>query len=113
VVNQEFQHCSESQLINSSDDSKNAPGLICINREFDSNEIDQSDGHSRKHDESRLSTLLGITRNCEMRRARKVTNQSVINNIKQESFVENNSPMVAFNQTIRQVDIAKANPSID
>jgi hypothetical protein len=31
-----------------------------VNREFDSNEIDESDSHSRKHDEPRISTLLGI-----------------------------------------------------
>jgi hypothetical protein len=31
-----------------------------FNREFDSNEMDESDVHSEKHDEPRISTLLGI-----------------------------------------------------
>jgi hypothetical protein len=32
-----------------------------FNREFDSNEIDESDLHHRKHAEQKISTLLGIT----------------------------------------------------
>jgi hypothetical protein len=32
-----------------------------INREFDSNEIDESDLHSLKHDFPRLSTFRGIS----------------------------------------------------
>jgi hypothetical protein len=32
-----------------------------FNREFDSNEMDGSDLHGEKHDEPRISTLLGIT----------------------------------------------------
>jgi hypothetical protein len=32
-----------------------------LNREFDSNEIDESDSHDRKHDEPIISTLHGIT----------------------------------------------------
>jgi hypothetical protein len=35
-------------------------GVIRVNREFDSNVIDESDSQSEKHDESRISTLLGI-----------------------------------------------------
>jgi hypothetical protein len=34
---------------------------ICINREFDSNEIDESARQYEKHDETRISTLLEIT----------------------------------------------------
>jgi hypothetical protein len=33
---------------------------MSTNREFDSNEIDESDLHPAKHDEPRISTLLGI-----------------------------------------------------
>jgi hypothetical protein len=32
-----------------------------LNREFDSNEINESDLHWGKHDEARISTLLSIT----------------------------------------------------
>jgi hypothetical protein len=32
-----------------------------FNREFDSNEIDESNPQYEKHDEPRISTLLGIT----------------------------------------------------
>jgi hypothetical protein len=34
---------------------------MCINRKFDSNEIDVSDLHLEKHDEPRISRLGGIT----------------------------------------------------
>jgi hypothetical protein len=44
-----------------SDEYENASHSIRINREFDLNEIDESDLHHRKHDEPRFSTLLGIT----------------------------------------------------
>jgi hypothetical protein len=40
---------------------ENADDSIRVNREFDSNEIDESDVHSEKHDEQRISTLRGIT----------------------------------------------------
>jgi hypothetical protein len=32
-----------------------------FNREFDPNEIDESDSQDENHDEPRISTLLGIT----------------------------------------------------
>jgi hypothetical protein len=31
-----------------------------MNREFDSNDMDESERHLEKHDEPRISTLLGI-----------------------------------------------------
>jgi hypothetical protein len=37
------------------------PDSMRFNREFDSNEMDESDSHPKKHDEVRISTLLGIT----------------------------------------------------
>jgi hypothetical protein len=42
-----------------------------------------------------------------MRRARKVTNQSVINNIQQESATENKSSIAALDQTIQEVHAGK------
>jgi hypothetical protein len=44
------------------DEYENALDSICVNREFDSNEIDVSDLHSEKHDEPRISILYGISR---------------------------------------------------
>jgi hypothetical protein len=46
--------------IDLSDDSRNASDLIRVNREFDSNEIDENDLHLRKHDDPRISTFRGI-----------------------------------------------------
>jgi hypothetical protein len=34
---------------------------VGFNPEFDSNEMDESSSHLRKHNEQRISTLLGIT----------------------------------------------------
>jgi hypothetical protein len=42
------------------DASKSARASIRFKSEFDSNEIDESDSHLRKHDEQRISTLRGI-----------------------------------------------------
>jgi hypothetical protein len=42
-------------------ENPNGGDSIRINREFDSNEIDVSDSHPEKHDDPRISTLLGIT----------------------------------------------------
>jgi hypothetical protein len=42
-----------------SDENENANDSIRVNREFDSNEIDESDWHHEKHDEQRISTLHG------------------------------------------------------
>jgi hypothetical protein len=42
-------------------DFENADDPIRITREFDLNEMDESDLHSRKHDEPRILTLLGMT----------------------------------------------------
>jgi hypothetical protein len=42
-------------------DGADSEDLIRSNREFDSNEIDESDSHDEKHDDPRISTLLGIT----------------------------------------------------
>jgi hypothetical protein len=47
--------------IDSSDEDENALDSIRVNRELDSNEIDESDLHQEKHDDPRISTLLGIT----------------------------------------------------
>jgi hypothetical protein len=46
--------------IDSSDEDENASDSIRVNREFDSNEIDESDLQSEKQFESRISTFLGI-----------------------------------------------------
>jgi hypothetical protein len=43
-----------------SDESENVSDSIRVNREFDSNEIDESDVQYEKHEEQRISTLLGI-----------------------------------------------------
>jgi hypothetical protein len=43
-----------------SDDSENANDSIRVNREFDSNEIDESDSQDEKHFDPKISTLLGI-----------------------------------------------------
>jgi hypothetical protein len=47
--------------IDSRDDSENADDSIRFNREFDSNEIDESDPQPAKHDDPRISTLHGIS----------------------------------------------------
>jgi hypothetical protein len=47
--------------IDSSDENKNADDSIRFNREFDSNEIDENNSHSKKHPKPRISTFLGIT----------------------------------------------------
>jgi hypothetical protein len=41
--------------------SRNAPDSIQVNRELDSNEIDESDLHSEKHDDPIISTFGGIS----------------------------------------------------
>jgi hypothetical protein len=38
-----------------------APALTRFNREFDSNEIDESDSQYEKHDDPRISTFRGIS----------------------------------------------------
>jgi hypothetical protein len=43
------------------EENENAFDSIRFNPEFDSNEIDESDSHSSKHDEQRISTLRGIS----------------------------------------------------
>jgi hypothetical protein len=47
--------------IDSGEESDNADDSICFNLEFDSNEIDESDSHLRKHDEQRISRLHGVS----------------------------------------------------
>jgi hypothetical protein len=42
------------------DDLANARESIRVNREFISNEIEESESQYEKHDEPRISTLLGI-----------------------------------------------------
>jgi hypothetical protein len=44
-----------------SDEARNAYDLIQFNREFDSNEIDESDLQREKTDDSRSSTFRGIS----------------------------------------------------
>jgi hypothetical protein len=46
--------------IDSSDKDENADDSIHVNREFDSNEIDESDSQFEKQDEQRISTGDGI-----------------------------------------------------
>jgi hypothetical protein len=46
--------------IDSSDECENASDLIRVNRELDSNEMDESDRQFEKHNEQRISTLRGI-----------------------------------------------------
>jgi hypothetical protein len=43
------------------DEDENALDSIRVNREFDSNEIDESDSQSEKHDEPRISISHGIS----------------------------------------------------
>jgi hypothetical protein len=43
------------------DENEKALDSICFNREFDSNEIDESDAQYEKHDDPRISTLHGIS----------------------------------------------------
>jgi hypothetical protein len=47
--------------IDLSDESENANDSIRVNRDFDSNEIEESDLHDKKQNEQRISTLDGIT----------------------------------------------------
>jgi hypothetical protein len=47
--------------IDLSDDSANASGSTRINREFDSNEIDESDPQFKKQNDPRISTFRGIS----------------------------------------------------
>jgi hypothetical protein len=47
-------------MIDRSDDRENADDSIRVNRESDSNKIDESDLQSQKHDEQRISTFRGI-----------------------------------------------------
>jgi hypothetical protein len=47
----------EGITIDRSDDPKNASDSIRVNREFDSNEIDESSLQDEKHEEPRISTL--------------------------------------------------------
>jgi hypothetical protein len=46
--------------IDRSDEDENVSDSICVNREFDSNVIDESDRQAAKHFEQRISILLGI-----------------------------------------------------
>jgi hypothetical protein len=47
--------------IDESDDDEYASDSIRVNRESDSNVIDESDPQPEKHDEQRISTFRGIT----------------------------------------------------
>jgi hypothetical protein len=47
--------------IDRSDDPQNASDSIRVNREFDSNLIDESKQQPEKHRHSRISTFRGIT----------------------------------------------------
>jgi hypothetical protein len=47
-------------MIDESDEYENAPDLIRVNCEFDSNVIDESDLQYEKHSEPRISTFIGI-----------------------------------------------------
>jgi hypothetical protein len=47
-------------MIDRSDDSENANDSIRVNRDSDSNEIDEKDRQSEKHFEQRISTFRGI-----------------------------------------------------
>jgi hypothetical protein len=47
-------------MIDSSDEPENTDGSIRVNRDSDSNEIDESDSQYEKHFEHRISTLRGI-----------------------------------------------------
>jgi hypothetical protein len=47
-------------MIDWSDEDKNASDSMHINRESDSNEIDESDSQDEKHLEQRISTFPGI-----------------------------------------------------
>jgi hypothetical protein len=49
----------EGRIIEQDRRSK-ARDSIRVNRELDSNEIDESDRHDEKHDESRISISFGI-----------------------------------------------------
>jgi hypothetical protein len=47
--------------IDSRFETENAADLIRVNREFDSNEIDENDGHHEKQQEQRTSIVAGIS----------------------------------------------------
>jgi hypothetical protein len=47
--------------IDFNENDENASDSIRFKCEFDSNEIDETDLHSKKHDEPRISTLGGTT----------------------------------------------------
>jgi hypothetical protein len=51
----------EGITIDRSDEFENAYDSICVNREFDSNEIDESDSQHEKQDEPRISISEGIS----------------------------------------------------
>jgi hypothetical protein len=48
-------------MIDGSDDDENTHDSIRLNRDSDSNEIDESEEQYEKHDEQRISTFRGIT----------------------------------------------------
>jgi hypothetical protein len=48
-------------IIDWSDEDENASDSICVNREFNWNEIDENDLQHEKQNEQRISTLDGIT----------------------------------------------------
>jgi hypothetical protein len=47
-------------MIDSSDEPENTDGSIRVNRDSDSNEIDESEPQPEKHFEQRISTFRGI-----------------------------------------------------
>jgi hypothetical protein len=47
--------------MNSSDERDNTSDSIRVSCELDSNEIDESDSQSEKHDDPRISTFRGIS----------------------------------------------------
>jgi hypothetical protein len=50
--------------IDCNEDNEHARDSIRVNRESDSNEIDESDSQMKKHSEPRISTLRGIRIDC-------------------------------------------------
>jgi hypothetical protein len=47
--------------IDRSDENENALDPIRVNREFDSNEIDENEQQGKKHDDPRISIFRGIS----------------------------------------------------
>jgi hypothetical protein len=83
-------HGSSIELI---EENENAHDSIRINREFEWNEIDESDSQAEKHDDPRIS----------------ISDQSMINKIKNKSVSHSKSFMINFNWKVMAVSYKMRN----